>query len=51
MSYPPRAFGETREEVLLKAVAEIGLASLVVVRDGVPEAVTFPANATTHAAL
>ncbi|WP_428969193.1 FMN-binding negative transcriptional regulator [Sphingomonas sp. Xoc002] len=42
MSYPPRAFRETREEVLLEAVAEIGLASLVVVRDGVPEAVSLP---------
>lgn len=46
MSYPPRAFRETREEVLLKAVAEIGLASLVVVRDGVPEAVSLPMIAT-----
>lgn len=46
MSYPPRAFRETREEVLLKAVAEIGLASLVVIRDGVPEAVSLPMIAT-----
>ena len=42
MSYPPRQFVETRETVLLEAVAAIGLASLVVVRDGVPEAVTLP---------
>lgn len=42
MSYPPRAFVETREDVLLDAVAAIGLASLVVVRDGVPEAVSLP---------
>ncbi|KTW11961.1 FMN-binding negative transcriptional regulator [Sphingomonas sanguinis] len=42
MSYPPRAFVETREDVLLDAVATIGLASLVVVRDGVPEAVSLP---------
>lgn len=46
MSYPPRAFRETREDVLLEAVAEIGLASLVVVRDGVPEAVSLPMIAT-----
>ena len=46
MSYPPRAFRETREEVLLKAVTKIGLASLVVVRDGVPEAVSLPMIAT-----
>ncbi|MFN3676368.1 MAG: FMN-binding negative transcriptional regulator [Sphingomonas pseudosanguinis] len=42
MSYPPAAFRETREDVLLGAVAEIGLASLVVVRGGVPEAVSLP---------
>ena len=42
MSYPPRAFVETREDVLLDAVAAIGLASLVVVRDGVPETVSLP---------
>ncbi|WP_322965305.1 FMN-binding negative transcriptional regulator [Sphingomonas fuzhouensis] len=42
MSYPPRAFRETRAEVLLDAVAEIGLASLIVVRDGAPEAVSLP---------
>lgn len=46
MSYPPRAFVETREDVLLDAVATIGLASLVVVRDGVPEAVSLPMIAT-----
>ena len=46
MSYPPRAFAETREDVLLDAVAAIGLASLVVVRDGVPEAVSLPMIAT-----
>ncbi|MEJ8630810.1 FMN-binding negative transcriptional regulator [Sphingomonas sp. I4] len=46
MSYPPRAFRETREHVLLAAVAEIGLASLVVVRDGMPEAVSLPMIAT-----
>lgn len=46
MSYPPRAFVETREDVLLDAVAAIGLASLVVVRDGVPEAVSLPMIAT-----
>ncbi|MBB3880515.1 FMN-binding negative transcriptional regulator [Sphingomonas pseudosanguinis] len=42
MSYPPAAFRETREDVLLGAVAEIGLAALVVVRDGMPEAVSLP---------
>ncbi len=42
MSYPPAAFRETREDVLLGAVATIGLASLVVVRGGVPEAVSLP---------
>lgn len=46
MSYPPRAFRETREDVLLGAVAEIGLAALVVVRDGMPEAVSLPMIAT-----
>lgn len=46
MSYPPRAFAETREDVLLDAVAAIGLASLVVVRDGVPAAVPLPMIAT-----
>ncbi|MEG3091607.1 FMN-binding negative transcriptional regulator [Sphingomonas sp. PB1R3] len=46
MSYPPRAFRETREHVLLAAVAEIGLASLVVVRNGMPEAVSLPMIAT-----
>lgn len=46
MSYPPDAFRETREDVLLGAVAEIGLASLVVVRDGMPEAVSLPMIAT-----
>ncbi len=46
MSYPSRAFAETREDVLLDAVAAIGLASLVVVRDGVPEAVSLPMIAT-----
>ncbi|CAM3217772.1 MULTISPECIES: FMN-binding negative transcriptional regulator [Sphingomonas] len=46
MSYPPRAFRETREDVLLDAVAEIGLASLVVVQGGVPEAVSLPMVAT-----
>jgi transcriptional regulator len=46
MSYPPRQFVETREDVLLAAVAEIGLASLVVVRDGMPEAVALPMIAT-----
>jgi len=42
MSYPPRQFRETREAVLLEAIAAIGLASLVVVRDGAPEAVSLP---------
>ncbi|MEK9211838.1 FMN-binding negative transcriptional regulator [Sphingomonas sp. 2378] len=42
MSYPPRPFRETREAVLLEAIAAIGLASLVVVRDGAPEAVSLP---------
>ena len=46
MSYPPRAFRETREDVLLGAVAEIGLAALVVVQGGVPEAVSLPMIAT-----
>ncbi|MGE7204785.1 hypothetical protein ACQKJZ_03790 [Sphingomonas sp. NPDC019816] len=36
MSYPPRAFRETREDVLLAAVAEIGLASLVVCATAYP---------------
>ncbi|GAM00364.1 FMN-binding negative transcriptional regulator [Sphingomonas parapaucimobilis] len=45
MSYPPRAFRETRDDVLLEAMAAIGLASLVVVRDGVPEAVSLPMTA------
>ncbi|WP_241802639.1 FMN-binding negative transcriptional regulator, partial [Pseudomonas corrugata] len=42
MSYPPRAFREMREDVLLEAVDAIGLAALVVVRDGAPEAVSLP---------
>ncbi|MGW8134332.1 FMN-binding negative transcriptional regulator [Sphingomonas zeae] len=46
MSYPPRAFRETREDVLLDAVVTIGLASLVVVRGGVPQAVSLPMAAT-----
>jgi transcriptional regulator len=46
MSYPPRAFRETREDVLLDAVATIGLASLVVVQSGVPQAVSLPMVAT-----
>jgi transcriptional regulator len=46
MSYPPRAFRETREDVLLDSVAEIGLASLVVAQGGVPEAVSLPMVAT-----
>jgi len=46
MSYPPRVFRETRDDVLLQAVAAIGLASLVVVRDGAPEAVSLPMIAT-----
>ena len=37
MSYPPRAFREMREDVLLEAVDAIGLAALVVGRDGAPD--------------
>lgn len=48
MSYPPRAFRETRKDVLLNAVAAIGLASLVVAQGGVPEAVSLPMIATRH---